>query len=341
MELIVKDPYQDGNGFWVKIVKWGLFTVELVKSPHAPRGGQFLVAKVFYGNKVVWSFKGNGNNYPGIATLNYEYGVCVMVLTNEFGIDEVIPLQNMVTANSVSTKQIISLKRKIATDLGFTINWNEREKTVLSVLAERALKQGPEQRVAELREREQREKLAESARLRKCTERQARLARILARPPVTIHTAQGMRSGIPVVDNEWERLPHKTRCVHVTSYENGVIDTPIRFFTVIHAHGNVTTGGALAATQPVQEEQQPVRRDTRGSILKRMGIKFKVVPVKEKSISVGIVPNTDDLRTIHSEVRNGLHFAVPHAARRGYHAVFRLGADIHTVAEVPSEVLLT
>lgn len=180
------------------------FVLTMVRPTYVAPTTPFLVKEIgdLQGNQL-WTFEETTKGPEEFCNMAKagEHPVIAVVRRGPKGaVVRVIPLVNFVGVRfDVAT--MIGLKRTAAQFLGRDFELTKPEQTVGRILAERQ-RQAEEARQAEARKRAD-------------EEREARVRRILAREPVEI---KGGRWGIPVLEAEWQSLPHGTFVVLVDSF---------------------------------------------------------------------------------------------------------------------------
>lgn len=241
--------------------RWGNFTIEMVKPKSAPPGAEFLVAQVRHRGITLWEFRRYRERYPGVAKLRMIGGEPVIVLATRDAVHHVVPVRDLPSVLFTDTyeivggrdlKLIMDLKEESARILKTRPLWTIHEERLQAALEADQLLQ---QRHAESEAQRQavREKHARRAETR---------AKLLKRPQLIVHLQSGGRMrGIPVVGDEWMRLPDKTSCVSVRSYsdKSGEYGEPIEWFMARKTCGGRVSREKVAMVSRIVPRKHPAR----------------------------------------------------------------------------------
>ncbi len=209
--------YDAGNGL----------RVEALMSLNAPEGSEHLPAKVVdKEGKTLWKF--DKYRYPGAFAWLREvdsFGAVIAYATRRELI-EVISIAHLPKTHIVQDAagresyeggpgilQVVELKQLLAEDLGLEPHLTTNELIIVNRQRQVRAALRAELRKLKVQARE-------VARQALAQDRAERVAAILARKPVAGFTVEGQRlTGIPVVDKEYEMLPHGKFVIVVASYD--------------------------------------------------------------------------------------------------------------------------
>lgn len=171
----------------------------------------------------------SANYHRRVLVRTYEYsGVLYAITIADKILVDVYPVADMADWKMIGLegrpvfegrriRDTVYQKHLIALREGLTPEWNATEKKMFSIL-EMEWAETSRKRQEELK-REQ-----EALQAQRDAEEEARrktLSRILARPLIRGFNLEGIPlAGVPVVDNEWQKLRHGAKCVGVVSYDD-------------------------------------------------------------------------------------------------------------------------
>ncbi len=235
---------------YVQDILWRGMKITTLLPENAPAHGEFLPGSVMKGMDQLWRFQSQHPEYRGrngLAKLTEMNGELFIYLHRGKNLDTVIPVADMEKLQWVSSElfiggrkrsELVKAKRAIAEKFDFIPQWNEVDMEVITRLEEAEKEARQRQLLAERVAREEAEAEAraaeEEARIKKSQIR----AELLSRKRVTALTVESnsYRHGIPVVGDEWKRLPLGVHfCISVTSYdtETGTAGDVVEAFKLV------------------------------------------------------------------------------------------------------------
>lgn len=265
------------------------FTVHILRAINFGPGAEFpfLVSEVRCGDEVIWEYKSCGHNehYGRLAWADDELVVAFIGKGPNGKVVDVAILTDILAHTQSSLDRKIQLKHAAAKFLRRDVEYSLIEQKVIDLV----LRRQREEESVRLEE-EQRVRLAQKLEKR---------AAIMRRSKVHAFTLSGeLRSGIPVVGDEWYSLPARTGVILVESYDNGVVGKLIESFVVDKAPG----GGkakkvkcvAVKATRNEHPESKPVQ-PVRSVVVEGSGAFHEVL----------IFRSMDEIRTVRKQGLNG------------------------------------
>jgi hypothetical protein len=312
----------DNDKVFTQTVKWSDFTIEMVKPKSAPQDAEFLVAKIRRKGVTWWEFRQYRSRCLGLAKLRMIGEEPIIVLATKDIVYQVVPIRDLPSAlfddnhemvGGRDIKALISLKEEAARLLYARPSWTVREERMRNAL-EAAQRQAERRAVQE-----------------KHAKRDAVRTKLLSRKRLHVFLLEGARrAGIPVVGDEWMRLPNDTFCVSVKSYEeNGVCGEPIEWFKVKKTAGGHTSRDKVSVVSNTGSEKQ-------AQAAAPLRLKHVIVSLKGELEEAIEAPDMDFIRSLRDRNLNGGSLVVaPHEGKPGAFVGYRLvGGQIETVGAV-------
>lgn len=245
-----------------------VFAVEMLRNK-AYQNKDFLLSKIFFGDKEVWSFRTRPLKGIGLLKTTTEGPALVDLGVGKTGkVAAVIPLR-FYAGRRYNIDESIALKREIAEPLRRDVFFTPLEEMVLRKASREA---GEATRVA-----------FESDKEAKAEERQKRVFAIMARGKQTAYTEAGVaRTGYPVVgDEEWRCLSHGVYVIVYASIgEDGRPNNPIEAFQITRERGKGASKKGAAtvfAKAPTRLSSALPKTDERKIAVQIDGDAFEVI----------------------------------------------------------------
>ena len=248
-------------------------TIEGLRRLNAGTDEEYRPAKVkSKTGQILWHF--DKTRFPGAhATffgLEDEDDDCIVYLNHRF-VYEVVPLKDLPQWRSVRDASgretheggrpvaaLVELKLFIADAMNLEPFLSKVEGIVARAIRQRWAQAAAEARAKRVVETQE----VDDQRMR---ERQARIAAIMTRPPITVYTAEGRRlTGIPVVGDEYRMVLRDRWVVSVESYDNEARQAgqPTEHFQVVKSDGGRINRAHVRAVT-LNDSRKPVTVATR------------------------------------------------------------------------------
>lgn len=317
-----------GN-FEVAVYEIAGLKVETLKSKNAPEGAEFLPSKVVNAKgETLWKF--DKNRYLGAYAWLREVDDddLIIAYATRSAVYEVIPVKDLPSMRLVkddsgrmsyeggrNSQAIVELKLIIAEDLGLEPIFSTSEALIAKLLRRRKAEARAE---AEAEQKAQ----AQAAREARVREQQLRITRILERKPLIGFTADGQRlTGIPVVGDEYQSLPHGKWVMLVESYDEstGKAGDIIEHFVVSKTGSGRVSKAQVRVVTATNPKQVQVTATKRGEQVVEIDNVFHTVSLYDQAgisalhaaglnsaTKVGLWPtNKDGTITIFEVVKKG------------------------------------
>lgn len=317
----------------IQTATWEDFTIQMVKPATANESAEFKPGRVLKNNVEWWMFQKDHPGYRGTGKLVEHNDELLICLINKGDLDQVLPIRDLPNFQKTKDeefiggrglKELMKLKEAIAVELGLEPVWSEREARMRQAVRD----VGKSERDAKEAAAKKAKATAEEERKRV---REEERAKILSRKRQYAFTATGdRRNGIPIVGDEWEKLPSDTFCIQVESWDDETSEAGafIESFIVSKKGTKKVRVAVIAVTR--DNPQRPL------AATKPLEVEPIIVTIKGEPEEVIPVDNMEAVRALNErKLNSGTLVMCPKAGDEKRFSVFRLiGGKIEAVTEL-------